>query len=170
MTRRTHLLTGLSIGIAFAPEFPFCIAALIGSTFPDNLDKIFSFGNKEKWKKMHRTWSHNVGYWLLLVLAIFQFYPFEFPFFWQRYLFLIGVFFGVGVISHIALDVLTPMGIPLCPLFSKQRFSLRMARTGKFFDTFAGFFFLTMALAYRFILTDFSLYKWFFEPMLRLHQ
>lgn len=55
-----------------------------------------------------------------------------------HYLFLGGILvaaFVLGYLSHLALDALTPSGVPFLWPFSERKFSLPLAHTGSFIET-----------------------------------
>lgn len=171
MRVRTHLLTGFSIGIAFSPNIITTMIAIIGAAFPDFLDKIFSFGNYQRWQKIHRTWSHNVFYWIccfiILYVSIYgtDFTQSFFPILKTTSFIRISIiFFCFGVLSHILLDMLTPMGIPWFPFGNNHRFSLKMIKVQSIFDIALGYIFLVVSICW-FIYSGYSFSYWFLSPL-----
>lgn len=134
----THYLGGLAVGIMFAPN-PICLfAATLGGGVPDKLDILCSWGNRERWEKIHRTWSHNIGYWILPVLIWFAFWPFRLKAPWNGII-EVAQFFFYGICSHLVLDLLTPMGVGICPFASvKSRVSLKLVKTNSLADALLG--------------------------------
>lgn len=161
----THALVGAAVGIVFAPN-TFCFAAcIIGSVAPDYLDSLFvkirCKGKrlpKEQWRilydRQHRTWTHNLSYWLLPFLFLFVGgYLGHFSHALSRVYntlllhvdtpaLTIAEFFFGGILLHIACDFLTPMGVGFIPFLSRVRFSsmrgLRI-RTNSLADKLFGF-------------------------------
>lgn len=146
MLGSTHILGGLVFGFLFdVPGYamPF---AVIGSVFPD-IDLTFSRLIPEKGKKKtllstHRGFTHHP----LAVLALFFLWLYlektfpQYHFYWQ---FLYG--FWVGYLSHLVLDMLTPLGIPV-GLSYYPRLKIGIMSTGgtgeKFFRFLLAFAFI----------------------------
>jgi inner membrane protein len=130
MKGTTHITGGLVFAFLFnvpAYAVPF---AVIGSTFPD-IDLKFSTlippkGKKKSLWSTHRGITHHPA----VVLALFLLwvylentYP-QYHFYWQ---FLYG--FWVGYLSHLVLDSMTKLGIPV-GFGYYPRFSLNLMKTG----------------------------------------
>lgn len=148
MVIATHVLAGAGLGIAFAPNVVCVAAAMAGSLVPDRLDTMFSFGSERRWRKIHRTWSHNLGWWLVPALVWLLFWPYDFG--------KVGavvmdaaVFCYLGAMSHLALDFLNPTGIGLVPFFSKMRVGLGIVRTGSAVDGMTGLLIVVLAILWR---------------------
>lgn len=145
----THILAGMAIGIAMAPNPPSFLAAIAGSVCPDKLDTLFSFGNRDRWSRIHRTWSHNLAYWLVPVFVWLWFWPFRPPPPWAA-VEQVAVFFCLGVFSHLLLDFLNPTGIGICPFASaRSRVGLGIVRTNSLADILTGILLLGSGIAFR---------------------
>ena len=125
----THLGFGLLVGTAFHGKYAFILSG-IGSLLPDIdtrngvINKLTHFhsSNKNKNNKdksnnnnylNHRGITHSLTIPLFIYLIYFAFL--------RNNLILP---FVVGYISHLLLDMLTPMGVPLFMPFSKKRFKI----------------------------------------------
>ena len=126
----THLLGGLVFSYLLGVPNYAIPAAVIGSTFPD-IDLKFSSLVPQKGKKKtlfntHRGITHHPMVVLVLFLlwvTLEKFYP-QYKFYWD---FLYG--FWVGYLSHLVLDILTPLGIPVGTSYY-PRLSLKLMKTG----------------------------------------
>lgn len=148
MQIQTHILSGAAVGIAFAPNVACLLACMAGSIFPDGLDTFFSFKSRRRWERIHRTWSHNLGWWLVPVLIWLYFWPYNFKGA-MAIVYNCAVFFYIGVLSHLALDFLNPTGIGVVPFFSRSRIGLSLVKTGSAFDRITGALLLVCAVVYR---------------------
>ncbi len=118
----------LAVTAAFVLNMPLegVLAVWVGSTLPDVLEQRFIrlFGNRQKaFNRVHRGWTHWFGVWLMFFIRD-PLHPFP-PF--------IGnVLFGLGFggLSHVLLDMCTPVGVPLLPWSRKKKFSLKLCKTG----------------------------------------
>lgn len=138
MRPSTHYLAGFALGTLLADNPVELAACVLGAGIPDRLDIACSFGSRERWERIHRTWSHNASYWMLPVALWAAFWPFPTQPPWGAAL-EIAKFLMYGVLSHIVLDLLTPMGIGICPFASgSSRISLKMIRTNSLSDTLLG--------------------------------
>ena len=117
MTRTSHILLGTAVAATFSLPL---VAVVPGSVFPD-IDVIWGFAGKKKWKTSlftaHRGFTHHV--------------LFPIPFFLSSWLtgnsFLF--YFAIGLVVHLVADSLTPSGIPY--FRHKDRFTLNICSTGK---------------------------------------
>lgn len=129
----THQSIAVAAAIALHMP-PVGIAAVaLGAIVPDMIDhKIAGRGpNRQKiFNKIHRGVSHWFGWYVALLLCgmLLHLAPRESDI-------VLGLAFGA--LSHIALDMLTPSGVPLMPPFpflagpkGKGRISLNMCSTG----------------------------------------
>jgi inner membrane protein len=142
----THLLGGLVFSYLLGVPNYAVPAAVIGSTFPD-IDLKFSSlipskGKKKTLLNTHRGITHHPMLVLLLFLiwaSLVKFLP-QYKFYWD---FLYG--FWVGYLSHLVLDMLTPLGIPIGTSYY-PRLSLKLMKTGgigeKFFALILGISFI----------------------------
>jgi len=128
MTAGTHILA--AVVVASSLKLPVLPAAL-GAVVPDfDLKKGLPFPSKRSLLNSHRGITHHLALIpLLLIVSIVikDFCSFS-----------IGVYllsFSVGYISHLLLDVLTPLGVPY-KLRYYPRFSLKLLRTGRLGEVF----------------------------------
>ena len=162
MRRSTHLMTGMALGITFAPDALSGMAAVMGSLCPDWLDVTASFGNRDRWSKIHRTWSHNQSYWAVALVGL-VFAQDLMPGWGFECL----TFFWAGAALHIVLDCLTPMGIPVIPLDNKTRFSVGIIKTNSILDILLGLLLLMGAIGWR--LTHGGFPAWFGSVLTKMH-
>lgn len=148
MLGRTHVAFALVVGSALAPVVgkPLDGSALIplvaGSLIPDidnpntKLGWIFPkklFGNCRKHPSQHRSWPHSI--WMMAAG------------------FAINFWFGVGIATHLALDMLNPSRIPLFyPLRAKV--GINLVRSGGLGD-FAFFAILLVVLCVQTRMLDY---------------
>ncbi|NPB04767.1 MAG: metal-dependent hydrolase [Aquificae bacterium] len=130
MKGATHALGGLVFAYLFGVPDYAVPAAVVGALFPD-VDLKFSRlvpskGSKKTLWNTHRGFTHHP----LAVLILFLLWAYlegaypEYGFYWD---FLYG--FWVGYLSHLALDALTKLGIPVGTGYY-PRFGLRLMKTG----------------------------------------
>jgi len=126
----THIAGGLLFGFLFGVK-PYALPlTVVGSTFPD-IDLKFSSlvppkGKKKNLLNTHRGVTHH-PLWVVLLLILWAFLENRFPqygFYWE---FLYA--FWVGYLSHLVLDMLTPLGIPV-GLSYYPRLKLGLMKTG----------------------------------------
>ncbi len=118
MKHFNHYIIGGATCYVFNP--PLIPVALIGSVAPDYIEYILNapiFQQVRKNNRLggvikHRTTTHILMYWLVLVLFAWLVWDFRAILFW----------FGVGGLTHVITDGLSPSGIPLTP-FSMNRSS-----------------------------------------------
>lgn len=129
----THQTFAVAAAIALHLPPAGIAATFVGAVLPDMIDhKIAGKGrNRQKiFNKIHRGASHWFGWYVALLLCGFALHlaPRETDI-------VLGLAFGA--LAHIALDMLTPSGVPLIPPFpflagfkGKARISLNMCSTG----------------------------------------
>ncbi|MGN0008541.1 MAG: metal-dependent hydrolase [Desulfovibrionaceae bacterium] len=101
-------------------------AVWLGSVMPDILDQKIAglFRNRQKaFNQIHRGATHWFGIWALLLCAAFVL-PLPSP------LESAVAGLGFGGLAHVALDMCTPSGIPLVPWSRRNKFSLKICKTG----------------------------------------
>ena len=128
-------MTGISHHLA-AVELAFVLhlpplglgAAFFGAILPDLCDQWLSSllsctrrGRARRFAALHRGTSHWFGLWLGLLLL-----GDGLDVFCNELL--TGL--GIGALSHLLLDALTPRGIPLLPFVGRIRLALPLCRTG----------------------------------------
>ena len=150
MKWQTHRLIG--VGVALICDAGIVAAAIsyLGSTLPDVVEGkppqegAFFFGRGMKnWRKNHRGTSHWFGWYLGLAFAGFYYDP-------------IFAWLGIGAMTHLAADAVTPMGVPLLPFSKKKMFSINLFPTGSFREAIFSMF-LMVGIAYYFVLFPNSL-------------
>ena len=124
----THQVAALGCGLLFHLPFPALVASLVGAVFPDVLDQriaglaLGKRGKQRLFNRIHRGTTHWFGLWLaLLFFALAR--PVDLPF-----QLLAGV--SLGALSHVALDMLTPQGVPVLPFSRRGRLAVPVCRTG----------------------------------------
>lgn len=134
----THQVFGLGVAILakLSPQ-GLCLACL-GSILPDLLDQCWAAlgtfsraARQRRFAKSHRGLSHWFGLWLWPFFAAELFSP---------WLFDALCALALGAVSHLLLDFLTPLGIPLLPYPFRPRLAFPLCRTGSL--TELGFFLL----------------------------
>lgn len=111
--------TGAVLGaLALAMPVAGVLGAGIGATIGGkrSRQKIFN--------RIHRGASHWFGWWVCIFIC-----SLTLP--WPRLAQEIVCGIGFGSLSHIALDLLTPAGVPLLPFSRKGKLSLPVCVTGK---------------------------------------
>lgn len=148
MQLKTHILGGAAAGLCLAPDAFSFAACVLGSVAPDVLDVAASCGNKKAWQRIHRTWSHNLGNWGLLLLFLVWLHAEGNPLLGER-AHELALFLFLGVGTHLALDFLNPTGVGYCPFRSKARASLHLVTTGGLLDFLIGVSLFAAAAIYR---------------------
>ncbi|WP_456397958.1 metal-dependent hydrolase [Desulfurobacterium sp.] len=121
MTTGTHVLAGVAIALYFKlPIFP----AVLGSVFPD-VDLRKGFPKKRTLFNAHRGITHHVAIPVLLVFVSFFFRGII-----PSIIFRDILSFSLGYASHLLLDALTPLGVPVGFSY-RQRFSFKLLKSGK---------------------------------------
>ncbi|MBO4369554.1 MAG: metal-dependent hydrolase [Desulfovibrio sp.] len=138
MTWKTHELAALTAAFVYDSSLTTVIPAFFGAILPDVLDQrfssLFSFtkkGRQRLFAAVHRGISHWFGLWLGLIWLSFlldcsfaaQFVP-------PNCVHDVCLGLGLGALSHVFLDALTPQGVPLFPFLSTPRLTLSFCRTG----------------------------------------
>lgn len=122
-----HTIIGTSIAISFLDEknvfniytLILCGTYIIGNIFPDYFDRVLSLGNHEFWRKIHRTFSHWIWfYFLILSILIFQ---------TKNYTSDLAIFFLAGCVTHCIVDLFSPSGVPFLSPFG-ERVSLNLVK------------------------------------------
>ena len=117
------------LALAYSPGVA---AACVGAVMPDVLDQRMAGlaptrrGRQKIFNAVHRGTTHWFGWWLILCAVAFaapgaQMGPMGRDV-------LLGL--GFGGLSHVALDMLTPSGVPLTPFSRSNKFSLKLCSTG----------------------------------------
>lgn len=125
----THQTGAIVLGLALQLPAAGIAAASAGAILPDLADqKIAALapGRRQRQKifnKIHRGATHWFGWWLGLFLAVLYF-PLQ-PLASE-----IAAGLAFGGLSHVALDMLTPHGVPLLPFARNRRVAIAMCGTG----------------------------------------
>ena len=154
----THKTVTLAGALAAGAPTIGLVGALIGSILPDMADTALAGGNQQRWRRLHRQTTHWFG-WYLGIVALGAWLSarglgdtagaaavadalegFARSLGMNRLTGagetgarLLGdavIWIGLGGLSHILLDSLTPMGVPLLPQGGRCRFALGVIRTG----------------------------------------
>ncbi|OMH40568.1 metal-dependent hydrolase [Desulfurobacterium indicum] len=121
MTTGTHILAGVAVALYFKlPIFP----AVFGSVFPD-VDLKKGFPKKRTLFNSHRGITHHVAIPVILTFMLF-FFKDVIP----SVIFRDVLSFSLGYASHLLLDSLTPLGVPVGFSY-RQRFSFKLLKSGK---------------------------------------
>lgn len=131
----THKAIAIAGALAFEASPSGLFATIIGSILPDLTDKAFAMGNKQQWERIHRQASHWVGWYLLLMILGLVNFPlkhFALSPIANQLLSEVMLWVGFGGITHVLLDSLNPMGIPMWPFGSKKRIGFKLISTGSF--------------------------------------
>ncbi len=126
----THQTGALIAAMALELPLPCIAAACAGAIAPDLVDQKISGlaqGKRKRQKafnKIHRGASHWFGWWLAFFMAALLL---PLPAFANS----ICAGIAFGGLSHVMLDMLTPRGVPLLPVATGFRLSLRICSTGR---------------------------------------
>ena len=107
-------------------------AAFVGGVLPDVFDQKIAGLSRDRqraFNRVHRGVTHWFGLWLG-VLALSLVAPPGLPAEWFALWRPVCFGLALGGLSHVVLDMLTPQGVPLLPFSRRNRFSLRLCRTG----------------------------------------
>ena len=129
----THKAIAIAGALALEASPPGLFATLVGSILPDLADRTFAMGNKQQWRRIHRQTSHWMGWYLLFMILGLMNFPlkhFALSPIANQLFSEIMLWVGFGGITHVLLDSLTPMGIPMWPFGSKKRIGLSLISTG----------------------------------------
>ena len=137
MNLRGHIATGAAlalIGFAWGGggdlAQAFAVGAVAGSVAPDLLEvPMFVPGTGKRLSVIpHRTWTHYAPFWGALLAAV-PLLAWPFP-----ALAVAALGGALGGLLHLAMDVMTPMGLPVSwpPTRSARRKSLHVYRNGQF--------------------------------------
>lgn len=155
----THKAAALAGALAVGAPVAGLVGALLGSVLPDMADTALSGGNKARWRRLHRQTTHWYGWYLLIAAAGLMLSFLDAGSGFAAELMrsaksmagtlglkglagqlggpqgLVGdlvLWLGLGGLSHIVLDSLTPMGVPVAPFDGKRRMGIRRISTGSF--------------------------------------
>lgn len=133
-SKTIHTFAGLAVGgcIAYFSKSDaihtvlFLLGAHLGASAPDWME-LATWKTKRHWFRAneshrvslipHRTITHTLSLWMLATLYSAHLVNIS-----HTYLNLVAVAFCVSVMTHLLLDVRTPMGIPLLPFGKRYRF------------------------------------------------
>ena len=130
MTWPTHQAGALLAALALDLSFPALAAAFMGATLPDIIDQSisrFAPGKRLRQKvfnRIHRGHSHWFGWWLAIFLITLGL---PMPGIVRDLL--AGL--ALGALSHVALDMLTPRGVPFLPFGAPCNVAIPLCSTGK---------------------------------------
>lgn len=122
----THQTAGVGAALALHLPLEGVVAACLGAILPDKLDQAIakrSRNPQRTFNQIHRSTTHWFGWWVAILLVACSHLV---PPHWQPAL--LGI--GLGGISHVVLDMLTPSGIPLHPFSRKNKLSFKVCSTG----------------------------------------
>ena len=122
----THQTAGVGAALALHLPLEGGVAACLGAILPDKLDQAIakrSRNPQRTFNQIHRGTTHWFGWWVAILLVACSHLV---PPHWQPAL--LGI--GLGGISHVVLDMLTPSGIPLHPFSRKNKLSFKVCSTG----------------------------------------
>lgn len=119
-------MIGASTAIVFDAGIVAVALSYLGSTLPDVVEgkppqegAFFFNSGMNRWKKSHRGSSHWLGWYVALAFAGAAYSP-------------ILAWIGIGAITHLVADAMTPMGVPLYPFSKKRMLSVNLFPTGGF--------------------------------------
>lgn len=126
----THQAGAVAAGLALHLPLAGLAAVCAGAVLPDMLDQrmaglaLTRGGRQRLFRAVHRGTTHWFGWWCLLCAAGFSASGLSDL---AREAAL-GV--GLGGLSHVLLDMLTPSGVPLLPFSRRRMLSLKLCATG----------------------------------------
>ena len=123
----THQTAGVGAALALHLPLEGVVAACLGAILPDKLDQAIakrSRNPQRTFNQIHRGTTHWFGWWVAILLVACSHLV---PPHWQPAL--LGI--GLGGISHVVLDMLTPSGIPLHPFSRKNKLSFKVCLSGR---------------------------------------
>ncbi|MBQ7584785.1 MAG: metal-dependent hydrolase [Desulfovibrionaceae bacterium] len=128
----THQTAALGLALVLQLPLISVMASWFGGILPDVIDQRFSKGivksssrasQQRVFGKIHRGFSHWFGWYLLFFVAAEKL---PLPLLAEEILW--GV--GLGGVSHVMLDMLTPKGVPLWPIGGGVRMVIPFCKTG----------------------------------------
>lgn len=124
MKWQSHRIIGISAAVLIGGGVVGVILSYIGSTLPDIIEgktpqegAWFFKSRMRSWSKSHRGSSHWAGWYITLALAGYHIYP-------------VFMWLGIGSLTHLLADALTPMGVPVYPFSKKKMVTLNLFATG----------------------------------------
>lgn len=138
MMWKTHIIFGACVPVLVG-DYGGAVAGIIGATSPDWMEHLPRIWGGRR--VAHRTKTHVLVYWLgavLVTMMLTRLTP-------------APLWFAVGGLSHVLLDIFTPMGVPLFPNAGHRTNVLGGSiRTGSFAEYgFMAVALLAMLLAVR---------------------
>lgn len=131
----THQTVAGVAALALDMPWPAVAGALFGAVLPDVIDQRLarlSSRPQKAFNRLHRGASHWLGWYVLLWLGLLALPLLLPPPFRQLSPAMQATLSGVafGALSHVALDMLTPSGVPLTPFSRRNKLSLGLCSTG----------------------------------------
>ncbi|MBQ9451879.1 MAG: metal-dependent hydrolase [Desulfovibrio sp.] len=126
----THQAAAVSAGLALRLPLAGLAAMCAGAVLPDILDQRLAglaptrHGRQRLFNAVHRGTTHWCGWWLVLCAAALSASGLGSA---VREI-VLGL--GLGGLSHVLLDMLTPTGVPVLPFSRQPKLSLRLCATG----------------------------------------
>ena len=120
----SHKAIGISSALLFNFDIKGVVAAAAGAILPDVIDMTISGKNKWLWRKLHRTISHWWALWVAVICASLMIDM------GSDYVNSTVFCLAIGALTHLACDLLTPMGLPLFNPFKQKAVSLNIFPTG----------------------------------------
>ena len=117
MIKATHICIASALTINLIMKNPISAIGLMGSTLPD-VDLLIGIP--------HRTFTHSLVFTSIVCFIILLVNK------------EIGVIFGMSILSHLAADSTTKMGVPLFYPFNKKYYGFRRFKTGSSEDYIIG--------------------------------
>lgn len=162
MTKTSHLLVGGAAGLALFGPWGFLLGAL-GGIAPDKDILLWGTENRKKSLWGHRGITHTLLFLTILTLLLYFGVEYGTKLFPQNPIFitlhgslfsLLGAF-AAGYLSHLLMDLLTPMGVPLWFPFNRHFASLKLVKTGS-----AGEYLLVLGGGLLFVLIYLKAMPW----------
>ncbi|MBQ9405949.1 MAG: metal-dependent hydrolase [Desulfovibrio sp.] len=126
----THQIGAVSLGLAWHLPLPGLAAICAGAVLPDMLDMRIAglaatrAGRQRLFNAVHRGGTHWMGWWLALWIGALS--VSGLPDMLRE----LALGLGLGGLSHVFLDMLTPAGVPLLPHARRPAVSLKICATG----------------------------------------
>lgn len=141
MTSKTHVSIGVATALPLVTIYSYnscyLMVALLGAITPD-FDIMLNI--------KHRTWTHSI---LLLCISTLIIINYDKT---------IALFWFVGYSTHLISDSFTKMGVPFLYPFIKDKYGLKLCRTGGVLDIILGYSALGIILYFA--------YKYLFNVMM----